>query len=433
MEDIEITQLDRLREENRRLKIAIDELSALNDIATAITSNQSVESVIDLIVRKCIKHLKVQQAVVMLLNENDMVNPFHTMIRKQETINNILPFRLDNQLTGWMLKNKSPLLVNNFKEDYRFKFNVKEEFPITTLLSVPMLLKNKMVGLLTVFNKHSDSGFTVEDQRLLSIMAAQSAHIIENARLYEKEQVLIKFQEEMRLANDIQVNLLPKSKPQILNYQIDGKSVPAKEVGGDYFDFIPLKNNDLVFCLGDISGKGIPAALLMANLQASLRGQTLMDIPCKDCVAFTNNLLYNSTDSNKFATLFYGVLHSSENKITFCNAGHNEPMLIDNVGNVTRLKEGGIVVGILPGMIYEQKTIDFNADAILVVYSDGITEAMDSNEEEFGEERLINLIKENKNLSPSDLISLIINTVNDYAGNVEQMDDMTLLIIKREK
>jgi sigma-B regulation protein RsbU (phosphoserine phosphatase) len=433
MEDIETNQLHRLIEENRRLKIAIDELSALNDIATAITSNQSVESVIDLIVRKCIKHLKVQQAVVMLLNENDMVNPFHTMIRKQESTNNILPFRLDTQLTGWMLKNRSPLLVNNFNEDYRFKFSIKEEFPITTLLCVPMLLKNKMVGLLTVFNKHSDSGFTVEDQRLLSIMAAQSAHIIENARLYEKEQVLIKFQEEMRLANDIQVNLLPKSKPQLSNYQIDGKSIPAKDVGGDYFDFIPLLNNDLVFCLGDISGKGIPAAILMANLQASLRGQTLMEIPCKDCVAFTNNLLYNSTDSNKYATLFYGVLHASENKITFCNAGHNEPILIDQVGNVTRLKEGGIVVGILPGMIYEEKTIDFTADALLVVYSDGITEAMDSKEEEFGEERLINLIKENKNLSPSDLINLIISTVNDHAGIAEQMDDMTLVIIKREQ
>jgi sigma-B regulation protein RsbU (phosphoserine phosphatase) len=433
MEDIAKSQLDKLKEENRRLKIAIDELSALNDIATAITSNQSVESVIDLIVRKCIKHLKVQQAVVMLLNENDMVNPFHTMIRKQETINNILPFRLDNQLTGWMLKNKSPLLVNNFKDDYRFKFNIEEEIPITTLLSVPMMLKNKIVGLLTVFNKHSESGFTPEDQRLLSIMAAQSAHIIENARLYEKEQVLIKFQEEMRLANDIQVNLLPKTKPEILHYRIDGKSIPAKEVGGDYYDFISLKNNNLVFCLGDISGKGIPAALLMANLQALLRGQTLMDIPCKECIAFTNELLFNSTDGNKYATLFYGVLNTSENKITYCNAGHNEPILIDQADNVSRLKEGGIIVGILPGMVYEERTIDFLPGSLLVVYSDGITEAMDSNEEEFGEERLIRLIKENKNSAPSELIDLIINIVNEYAGNTEQADDMTLVIIKREE
>jgi sigma-B regulation protein RsbU (phosphoserine phosphatase) len=264
-------------------------------------------------------------------------------------------------------------------------------------------------------------------------MAAQSAHIIENARLYEKEQVLIKFQEEMRLANDIQVNLLPKTKPEILHYRIDGKSIPAKEVGGDYYDFISLKNNNLVFCLGDISGKGIPAALLMANLQALLRGQTLMDIPCKECIAFTNELLFNSTDGNKYATLFYGVLNTSENKITYCNAGHNEPILIDQADNVSRLKEGGIIVGILPGMVYEERTIDFLPGSLLVVYSDGITEAMDSNEEEFGEERLIRLIKENKNSAPSELIDLIINIVNEYAGNTEHADDMTLVIIKREE
>jgi len=427
----ESNQTSVLNEEIRRLKIAIEELSALNDVATAITSNQSVEDVIDLIVRKCIKHLKAQQTVVMLLDEKDMANPFHTMIRKQDSISEFLPYRLDTQLTGWMLKNRSPLLINDFQKDERFKFVIPKDFPINSLLSVPMLLKGKMIGLLTVFNKHSDSGFTIEDQRMLSILAAQSSHIIENARLYEKEQALIRLQEEMRLANDIQVNLLPKFTPQISGYQIAGKSIPAKDVGGDYFDFIPLKDNLLAFCIGDISGKGIPAALLMANLQASLRGQTLMDIPCKDCVAFTNNLLFNSTDSNKYATLFYGVLLSSQNKITFCNAGHNEPILIDHDGEVTRLKEGGIVVGILPEVTYEEKTIDFPADSILVVYSDGITEAMDTNEEEFGEEKLIDLIKVNRNLSASDLIKLIIKTVNDHAGNAEQMDDMTLVVIKR--
>ncbi len=424
-------RVDKLSEENRRLKIAIDELAALNDIATAITSNQSVEDVIDLIVRKCIKHLKVQQAVVMLLDEKDQANPFHTMIRKQESISDYMPYRLDTQLTGWMLKNKSPLLVNNFKDDGRFKYIIKEEFPITTLLSVPMLLKNRMIGLLTVFNKHSDSGFSIEDQRLLSILAAQSAHIIENARLYEEEQALIRLKEEMRLAYDVQVNLLPKSNPDIQGYQIAGKSIPAKDVGGDYFDFIPMGNNHLTFCLGDISGKGIQAALLMANLQASLRGQTLMGINCKNCISFTNNLLYNSTDSNKFATLFYAVLQADENKIIFCNAGHNEPVLINNNGEVTRLKEGGLIVGILPDSSYEEKTIDFLPGDVLVIFSDGITEAMNSQEEEYGEERLIKFLNENKKLTAVDLIKAVIKNVKDFAGNVEQMDDMTLVVIKR--
>ncbi len=432
MPEVENHQINKLLEENRRLKIAIDELAALNDVATAITSNQSVEDVIDLIVRKCIKHLKVQQAVVMLLDESDEVNPFHTMIRKQDSISSFMPYRLDTQLTGWMLKNKSPLLVNNFKEDGRFKYLVKEEFPITTLLSVPMLLKNRMVGLLTVFNKHSESGFTIEDQRLLSILAAQSAHIIENARLYEREQALIRLQEEMRLANNIQVNLLPKSNPEFPGYLIAGKSIPAKDVGGDYYDFIEMNNNRLAFCLGDISGKGIPAALLMANLQASLRGQTLMDIHCSECVAFTNNLLYNSTDVDKYATLFYAVLDYSHHKITFCNAGHNEPILVDEKENVVRLKDGGMIVGIMPEIGYAEKSIDINPGSLLVLYSDGITEAMNSEEEEFGEERLIKLITGNKNLPSRDLIELIINTVNKHAGNQDQMDDMTLVVIKRE-
>ena len=431
MEIADTSKVKVLEEENRRLKIAIDELSALNDVATAISSNQSVEDVIDLIVRKCIKHLKVQQAVVMLLDEKDLVNPFHTMIRKQESISDLLPYRLDTQLTGWMLKNKSPLMINDFQSDDRFKFVMKKDFPINSLLSVPMMLKGKMTGLLTVFNKHSEAGFTIGDQRLLAILAAQSSHIIENARLYEREQALIRLQEEMRLANAIQVNLLPKSTPEISGYQIAGKSIPAKDVGGDYFDFITPKDDLLVFCLGDISGKGIPAALLMANLQASLRGQTLRDIPCKECIAFTNNLLYKSTDTNKYATLFYGMLHFSENKITFCNAGHNEPILINKDGNVKRLREGGVVVGVMPDMTYEEKTIDFPSGAVLVIYSDGITEAMNKNEEEFGEEKLINMIKENMNLSVPDLINLIFNTVNKHAGTAEQMDDMTLVVLKR--
>ena len=301
---------NQLFEENRRLKAAVEELSALNEIATAITSTQTLEQIVDLIVRKCVKHIKVEQGAVMLLDEKDESKPFHTMIRKQDSLSNILPYRLDAQLTGWMLKNKNPLIVNDLSTDPRFKFMVDHEFPIKSLLSVPMIVKGKMVGLLTVFNKKAEAGFSIGDQRLLGIIAAQSAHVIENARLYQEEQSLIRLQEEMRLAYEIQVDLLPKSQPVLPGYKIAGKSIPAKDVGGDSFDFIAGGDNTLAFCLGDISGKGIPAALLMANLQATLRGQTLMGKDCKDCVSFANEILYHNTAPNKFATLFYGVIDS---------------------------------------------------------------------------------------------------------------------------
>lgn len=423
--------ITRLQDENKKLRIAVEELSVLNEIATAITSTQAIEKIVDLIVRKCVKHIKVEQGVVMLLDEKDTQNPFHTMIRKQDSATNLLPFRLDTQLTGWMLMNKAPLLINDFQDDKRFSSVKDVDFPIKSLLSVPMQMKGKMIGLVTVFNKHGEAGFTLNDQRLLGIIAAQSAHVVENARLYQNEQALIKLQEEMRLAYDIQVDLLPKSQPVVKGYSIAGRSIPAKEVGGDYFDFIVQDEKHLTFCVGDITGKGMPAAILMANLQASLRGQAISGKPCKECVSLTNDLLYYNTAPNKFATLFYGVLNTEKDEITYCNAGHNNPILISDADKITRPDIGGLIVGIAPSVSYDEATISLNTNDILIVFSDGITEAMNKDEEEFDEPRLIELIKASKGKSSEELIDLIFNEVNNFSKGQPQSDDMTIVIIKK--
>jgi sigma-B regulation protein RsbU (phosphoserine phosphatase) len=423
--------LNLLEEENQRLRLAVEELSVLNDIATAITSTQSLQQIVDLIIQKCVKHLKVEQGAVMLLDEKDQENPFHTIVRKQDTIRDVLPFRLDTQLTGWMIKNKAPLLINDFKTDSRFSWLTDRELPVHSLLSVPMMLKGRMIGVVTVFNKRSDTGFTDDDQRLLAIIAAQSSHVVENARLYQKEQSLLRLQEEMRLATEIQINLLPIHVPQIPGYDIAGKSIPAKEVGGDYFDYIPLDDPALAFCLGDVSGKGIPAALLMANLQATLRGQSGPDVtPCL-CVMRSNRLIFQSTDSQKFATLFYGILDSNKHEISYCNAGHDNPIRIRK-GEVTdRLKAGGVVLGFVPEFSFAEEKISMESGDVLVLYSDGITEAMNNKEEEFGESRLIQTISQNREKPSLEIIENILSTVRQHIGAVPQMDDMTLLVIKR--
>ena len=424
---------ENLLEENRKLRVAVEELSALNEIATAITSTQPIEQIVELIVKKCVKHLKVQQGAVMLLDEKDQVNPFHTMIRRQDSVSNGLPFRLNTQLTGWMLKNRTPLLINDLENDPRFKLMIDKNFPFHSLLSVPLTVKGRMIGLLTVFNKNSADGFTVGDQRLLGIIAAQSAQVVENARLYQEEQSLKHLQEEMRLAYEIQVNLLPKSQPILHGYQIAGKSIPSKDVGGDYFDFISRSDTRLTFCLGDISGKGIPAALLMANLQATLRGQTMLGKDCKDCVSFANEILYHNTPANKFATLFYGIIDSARNELSYCNGGHNNPFYISHENKLTPLEKGGLIVGMMPSVPYEEETIPFNPGDLLVVYSDGITESMNAEEEEFGEQRFIDLILQNKNESPESLIEIIIKKVQEFSGCLTQADDVTLVIIKRNE
>ncbi len=428
-----VKNVDQLIEENTRLRAAVAELSILNDIATAISSTQSLEKIVDLIVHKCVKHLRVEQGAVMLLNEQDMNKPFHTMIRRQDSVINSLPYRLDAQLTGWMLKNKSPLLVNDLETDSRFKLSPDDKLSIKSLLGVPLMLKGRMTGIINVFNKHDDNGFTSNDQRLLSIIAAQSAQIIENARLHLEEQALQHIQEEMRVAKNIQENLLPKETPVSKTYQFSGRSVPAKEVGGDYYDFISLKDGRIAFCLGDIAGKGIPASLLMANLQASLRGQAFVGSECKDSVSFANNILYHNTDPTRYATLFYAILDKDNHRLTYCNAGHNSPYVFSPDKEQKRLSEGGIVVGMMPDYIFEEESIEFGPENVLVLYSDGVTEAMNFSDEEYGEERLENAVRNNLHLSADDMIKEIYKDVESFTKGAPQSDDITMVIIKRVK
>lgn len=425
------TELEnKLITENQRLKIAVEELSILNDIATAITSTQSLEQIVELIVQKCIKHLSVEQGVVMILDEQDKQNPFRTMIRKQDSQLKVLPYRFDIQLTGWMLKNKKSLLINDLKSDSRFNYSIDNSIPIDTLLSVPLQLKGNMIGLITVFNKRSPEGFSANDQRLLSIIAAQSAQVIENARLIQKEQALLKIQEELRMVKDIQMNLLPKKIPVIDRYDIFAINESASEVGGDYYDFIKLSDSKIAFCLGDITGKGMPAAMLMANLQATLRSQAAIQKSIKDILRNCNIFLFHSTDSNKFATLFYAELDASQNLLTYCNAGHDSPLVV-NKDKVTPLEKGGLLLGCFELAEYEQESKEIALNEIIMIYSDGVTEAMNENEEEFGEDRLKLIITSNLNLSSKQLAEKIIGEVKNHSLKVPQSDDISLMIIKR--
>jgi len=229
MKQENINKSSALEEENKRLRNAIAELSIINDIATTINSTQPVEQIVDIIVKKCVKHLNVEQGAIMLLDESDKEKPLHTMIREQQSSLDLLPYRFDAQLTGWMLKNQEPLLVNNLKEDERFKDLIDKTTPFESFLSVPLRVKNKMRGILTVFNKRSNEKFSSNDQKLLSIIASQSSQIIENARLLEEERNLQVLQEEMRVAKQTQINLLPKEFPVINGYQIAARTIPAKE------------------------------------------------------------------------------------------------------------------------------------------------------------------------------------------------------------
>jgi sigma-B regulation protein RsbU (phosphoserine phosphatase) len=292
------------------------------------------------------------------------------------------------------------------------------------------MVKSELIGVVTSYNKKESEGFTQEDQRLLAIIAGQSAQIIENARLYEEEKAYATMREQVRLAAQIQMDLLPKDAPSPAGYDIAARSIPAQLVGGDYYDFIPINPERLAVCLGDVSGKGLPASLLMANLQATLRGQSVLNHPVQQCIANSNRLIHQSTDPEKFATLFYGVLDLTENRMMFCNAGHENPMLLRN-GEVIRLEAGGMALGVLDDFPYEHDSTALEPGDLLVVFSDGIPDATNEFDHPFGETGLLDLLEANRDRPAAVLIDRIIDKVNEHEGDTDQLDDLTLLVIKR--
>lgn len=425
------SRIAKLERENQSLKAAIEELSILNDISTAINSSVSLDTLIEKIVHKCIKHLGAEQGTVTLLESHEQDSPFRTMIRSTDTSRDVLPYHLDTQLTGWMLKNKKPLLINNFQDDDDFQTVHSDDYPIRSLLSVPLILKGRLIGSLNVFNKKGEGGFTEGDKRLLTIIATQSAHVIENSRLLAEQQVLQLMQEEMRLACKIQMDLLPAEAPVIAGYDLAGRSIPAKAVGGDYFDFIQLDEHQIAICLGDVAGKGMPAALLMANLQATLRAQSEGVVSAENCIRRSNKLMFKSTDVDKFVTLFYAILNFEKHMLCYCNAGHNYPFVFRKNEEPIRLDVGGLVLGALEEYDYREATVPFQPGDTLLIFSDGISEAQNENGDDFGEDRLAEVAAGCLEAPTTQIIDSIMQAVREFTGDIPQSDDMTILVVKR--
>jgi sigma-B regulation protein RsbU (phosphoserine phosphatase) len=292
-------------------------------------------------------------------------------------------------------------------------------------------VRSRLIGVLAVYNKKHDGLFREEDQRLLSIIAAQSAQIIENARLYEEERSLIRMREELRVAERIQAGLLPEKPPFVEGYELAGMSLPAQNVGGDYFDYLVVDSTHVAVCVADVSGKGLPASLLMSNVQAALRSRVTAGESPADFLTAVNGLLRRSMNRGSFVTMVYGILDSESHRFTFANAGHNRPLLKRSDGSVERLQTAGLALGLVPEPVYPLDSITLDRGDELLLYSDGITEAMNAGGEEWGEERLRSFLSERLSTAADELLGELTATVGGHRASMQQQDDMTLVLVRR--
>ena len=243
---------------------------------------------------------------------------------------------------------------------------------------------------------------------------------------------------ELETARAIQVRLLPNTEPVVTGFEVVGASIPSREIGGDYFDFLAQGDDKIGIAIGDVSGKGMPAALLMSNLQASLHGQVLHPGSVSGVVERVNDLLVKSTDPHMFATFFYGLLDAGQASFTCTNAGHNPPILLRADGTIEELTTGGLLLGMMGEQVYKQDTVTLAPGEIIVLYTDGITEAVgpaadeDDYDAMFGEEALFEVLRRNRHLPAAGIKDAILGAVSTHTSGVAQSDDITLVVIRRQ-
>ncbi len=304
-------------------------------------------------------------------------------------------------------------------------------------LLLPLSVKDDLIGFMSLGQKLSQAPYSGTDLHMLSSVAAQTALALEVSRLTTAIGSEIANRErlnrELEIARDVQEHLFPQHLPSVPGLDYYGRCRPAREVGGDYYDFIELPDANLGIAIGDISGKGIGAALMMASLEASLRGLVPVARSLAELMERVNKLVYDASASNRYATFFYAQYSARTRQLSYVNAGHNPPMIVRKATEsyrISRLETGGPVIGLLPNVCYQQGSFELEPGDLAVLFTDGVSESMNSADEEWSEERLAGSATACYGLGAEETIGRIMTEAEHFAAGAPQYDDMTLVVLR---
>jgi len=299
-------------------------------------------------------------------------------------------------------------------------------------LAVPLLAKNELAGLLLLGAPVEREVYSPGEKSVLRNCAGQFALMIENARLTERIVEQEKLRRDVQLATEVQKRLFPDKPPITSGISLAGMSLPARGVGGDYYDFLDLGDQRVGIALADVAGKGVAAALIMSVVQASLRIIAVEDITLAEVAAKMNRYLHKSTRSNGYATFFYAVIDEERRQLRYVNAGHNPPYLLRHsaAGEVSELPAGGTVIGLFPSSAYEESSIDLAPGDVLIAFTDGVPEALNPADEEFGEERVREMLVRWADCTAEDMAERIAGELKAWIAGADQYDDLTFILVK---
>lgn len=422
-----------------RLNSVITKLRLLLDITKKISRSLNLEEVLNLMMDTLSSVLPYDAAGIYLIQctdkkvKEEQDNPciFRTEIVRGYDIDDLreLKLKMGEGIIGRVAQTQEPYISYDVQND---PYYVNARKQTRSEMVAPIISNEQVIG---VFDLESDklNAYDEDDLQVLMLLASQVAIIIEKVELHEQLIKKKRLEGQLEVARQVQLELLPPNDPYLPGYEISAYNYPTEEVSGDYYDWVRIYNDQLGIVIADVSGKGIPAALIMAFLRASLRAAAQVGYAPHVSLSKVNYLLWESTEHHQFVTAFFGMLDATNHTLSYANAGHNPPLLIDEEGNAQFMEKGGVPLGIFEDSRFYEYYVQVEPGQTLVLYTDGLTEAQNENGEEYGNKRLVECVRNGKDLSAREMIEFIRQDMIKFSATQGITDDVTLFIIKALK
>ena len=428
---------EQLRERVAQGLTPVDKLRMLLDITRKISRSLDLQEVLNLVMDTLDSLIPYDAAGIFLLRHaesgemdqtEEQQRVFHAEALRGYDIDELteLHLKLGEGIIGHVALTAEPVISLDVRKDPLY-INAREE--TRSEMVAPIISNDEVIG---VFDLESDelNAYSEDDLQVLMMLSSQVAIIIEKVMLHEQLIEKKRLEGQLEVARQVQLELLPPSDPKLQGFDISAYNFPTEEVSGDYYDWVPIYDDQIGIVVADVSGKGVPAALLMAFLRASLRAATHIGYAPHISLVKANYLLWESIERNQYITAFYGVLDASHRTLGYANAGHNPPLLLDAAGNVKFIDRGGVPLGMFRDTRYYEYYLTIEPNEVLVLYTDGVTEALSPEGEEFGRQRLAESVKKWRDLSAKDLITAVQKDVDNWTDGGGATDDVTFFVVK---
>lgn len=413
-----------------------DLLGLISKVGVALLSSTGLDETLDQVATLVFEAVPADRCVIMLrdeenLNEDGMKIAVARQRGKEEQLSEV---RISRTVMEEVMVNGKSVLTSDAQHDPKFASQTMALLGVRSVLAVPLSVsETEVFGIIYADSPTYENTFTEEHLNILTTLASVASIRVENAKLAEERFERERMERELELATEIQQRFQPSAPPQMDAYELQGISFACYEIGGDYYDFIPRHNGKMLIALGDVSGKGTAAALLMSSLHAAIHAQTMAKSELPAMVTAVNEYLAHNTPSNRFITFFVAELDPETGDLSYINAGHNPPLVGRADGTVEELDSGGFPLGIMPGAEFELGKITLKEGEAVIVFSDGVSEAENTAGEEFGIERLSTVVKSHIGRSASGLRDKIESALSGFTGTAPANDDITLVIVKRKQ